>query len=124
MIVVLIGIVIGVLLMILIVVSYGVLVERFLVLGGVFVFSFLSFGRYVSFFLLWFLIFGYVCVVVLNVIVFSLLVKFLLLDVLNNGKLYIIVGWDVYIMEIIIVIVLLFVFMLVMICGVSVFGLL
>lgn len=110
--------------MIFIVVSYGVFVEKFFVFGGVFVFSFLSFGRYVSFFFLWFLIFGYVCVVVLNVIVFSLLIKFLLLNVLNNGKLYIVVGWDVYIIEIVIVIVLFIVFMLIIIRGVSVFGLL
>jgi amino acid transporter len=45
-----IGIVIGALLMILIAVSYGALVERFPVSGGAFAFSYLSFGRYVSFF--------------------------------------------------------------------------
>ena len=54
-----IGIVIGALLMILIAVSYGALVERFPVSGGAFAFSYLSFGRYVSFFS-WFLTFGYV----------------------------------------------------------------
>ncbi|WP_241011374.1 threonine/serine exporter family protein, partial [Staphylococcus sp. EG-SA-21] len=42
--------------------------------------SFLSFGRYVSFFSSWFLTFGYVCVVALNATAFSLLVKFLLPD--------------------------------------------
>lgn len=72
-----IGIVIGALLMILIAVSYGALVERFPVSGGAFAFSFLSFGRYVSFFSSWFLTFGYVCVVALNATAFSLLVKFL-----------------------------------------------
>ena len=49
-----IGIVIGALLMILIAVSYGALVEKFPVSGGAFAFSFLSFGRYVSFFSSWF----------------------------------------------------------------------
>ena len=44
-----IGIVIGALLMILIAVSYGALVEKFPVSGGAFAFSYLSFGRYVSF---------------------------------------------------------------------------
>ena len=59
------------------------------------------------------LTFGYVCVVALNATAFSLLVKFLLPDLLNNGKLYTIAGWDVYITEIIIATVLLLVFMLV-----------
>ena len=49
-----IGIVIGALLMILIAVSYGALVEKFPVSGGAFAFSYLSFGRYVSFFSSWF----------------------------------------------------------------------
>ncbi|RZH69909.1 amino acid permease, partial [Staphylococcus aureus] len=79
--------------MILISVSYGVLVERFPVSGGAFVFSFLSFGRYVRFFSSWFLNFGYGCVVALNATALSLLVKFLLTDVLNIGKLYTNVGW-------------------------------
>ena len=68
------------------------------------------------------LTFGYVCVVALNATAFSLLVKFLLPDVLNNGKLYTIAGWDVYITEIIIATVLLLVFMLVTIRGASVSG--
>ena len=117
-----IGIVIGALLMILIAVSYGALVEKFPVSGGAFAFSYLSFGRYVSFFSSWFLTFGYVCVVALNATAFSLLVKFLLPDLLNNGKLYTIAGWDVYITEIIIATVLLLVFMLVAIRGASVSG--
>ena len=71
-----IGIVIGALLMILIAVSYGALVERFPVSGGAFAFSYLSFGRYMSFFSSWFLTFGYVCVVALNATAFSLLIKF------------------------------------------------
>lgn len=116
-----IGIVIGALLMILIAVSYGALVEKFPVSGGAFAFSYLSFGRYVSF-LIMVLTFGYVCVVALNATAFSLLVKFLLPDLLNNGKLYTIAGWDVYITEIIIATVLLLVFMLVAIRGASVSG--
>ena len=108
--------------MILIAVSYGALVERFPVSGGAFAFSYLSFGRYVSFFSSWFLTFGYVCVVALNATAFSLLIKFLLPNVLNTGKLYTIAGWDVYITEIIIASVLLIVFMLISIRGASVSG--
>ncbi|WP_413486780.1 APC family permease [Staphylococcus pasteuri] len=117
-----IGIVIGAILMILIAVSYGALVEKFPVSGGAFAFSFLSFGRYVSFFSSWFLTFGYVCVVALNATAFSLLIKFLLPSVLNNGKMYSVAGWDVYITEIIIATVLLLVFMFIAIRGASVSG--
>lgn len=81
-----IGILIGALLMIVIAVSYGALVERFPVSGGGFAFSYLGFGRYVSFFSSWFLTFGYICVVALNATAFSLLIKFLLPDLLEVGK--------------------------------------
>ncbi|BBK28997.1 MULTISPECIES: APC family permease [Staphylococcus] len=117
-----IGITIGALLMILIAVSYGALVERFPVSGGAFAFSFLGFGRYVSFFSSWFLTFGYICVVALNATAFSLLIKFLMPGVLEVGKLYTIAGWDVYITEIIIASVLLLVFMGIAIKGASVSG--
>ncbi|WP_192947164.1 APC family permease [Staphylococcus cohnii] len=117
-----IGIVIGALLMILIAVSYGALVERFPVSGGAFAFSFLGFGRYVSFFSSWFLTFGYICVVALNATAFSLLIKFLLPDVLETGKLYTIAGWDVYITEILIASLLLIVFMFIAIKGTSISG--
>ena len=117
-----IGIVIGALLMILIAVSYGALVERFPVSGGAFAFSFLGFGRYVSFFSSWFLTFGYICVVALNATAFSLLIKFLLPDILETGKLYTIAGWDVYITEILIASLLLIVFMFIAIKGASVSG--
>ena len=102
-----IGITIGALLMIVIAVSYGALVEHFPVSGGAFAFSYLSFGRYVSFFSSWFLTFGYICVVALNATAFSLLLKFMLPGVLEHGKLYTIAGWDVYLTEIIIATVLL-----------------
>lgn len=117
-----IGIFIGALLMIVIAVSYGALVERFPVSGGGFAFSFLGFGRYVSFFSAWFLTFGYICVVALNATAFSLLIKFLLPDVIKFGKLYTIAGWDVYITEILIASILLLVFMLIAIKGASVSG--
>ncbi|WP_418129291.1 APC family permease [Staphylococcus sp. HKU1] len=117
-----IGIVIGALLMILIAVSYGALVERFPVSGGAFAFSFLGFGRYVSFFSSWFLTFGYICVVALNATAFSLLIKFLMPGVLEHGKLYTIAGWDVYITEILIASVLLIIFMFIAIKGTSVSG--
>ncbi|MCU5746863.1 APC family permease [Staphylococcus sp. SQ8-PEA] len=117
-----IGIVIGALLLIIIGVSYGALVERFPVSGGAFAFSFLGFGRYVSFFSSWFLTLGYICVAALNATAFSLLIKFLFPNALKTGKLYTIAGWNVYITEIIIASVLLIIFMFIAIFGASVSG--
>ncbi|WP_394802586.1 APC family permease [Staphylococcus simulans] len=117
-----IGITIGALLMIIIGVSYGALVKHFPVSGGAFAFSYLSFGRYVSFFSSWFLTFGYICVVALNATAFSLLLKFLMPGVLEHGKLYTIAGWDVYITEIIIATALLLLFTFITIRGAQVSG--
>lgn len=117
-----IGITIGALLMIIIGVSYGALVKHFPVSGGAFAFSYLSFGRYVSFFSSWFLTFGYICVVALNATAFSLLLKFMIPSVLEHGKLYTIAGWDVYITEIIIATVLLLLFTFITIRGAQVSG--
>ncbi|UXV34751.1 APC family permease [Staphylococcus sp. IVB6181] len=117
-----IGITIGALLMIIIGVSYGALVKHFPVSGGAFAFSYLSFGRYVSFFSSWFLTFGYICVVALNATAFSLLLKFMMPSVLEHGKLYTIAGWDVYITEIIIATVLLLLFTFITIRGAHVSG--
>nr|WP_105996487.1 APC family permease [Staphylococcus simulans] len=117
-----IGITIGALLMIIIGVSYGALVKHFPVSGGAFAFSYLSFGRYVSFFSSWFLTFGYICVVALNATAFSLLLKFMMPGVLEHGKLYTIAGWDVYITEIIIATALLLLFTFITIRGAQVSG--
>lgn len=108
--------------MIIIGVSYGVLVKHFPVSGGAFAFSYLSFGRYVSFFSSWFLTFGYICVVALNATAFSLLLKFMMPGVLEHGKLYTIAGWDVYITEIIIATALLLLFTFITIRGAQVSG--
>ncbi|WP_391540816.1 APC family permease [Staphylococcus simulans] len=117
-----IGITIGALLMIIIGVSYGALVKHFPVSGGAFAFSYLSFGRYVSFFSSWFLTFGYICVVALNATAFSLLLKFMMPGVLEHGKVYTIAGWDVYITEIIIATALLLLFTFITIRGAQVSG--
>lgn len=108
--------------MIIIGVSYGALVKHFPVSGGAFAFSYLSFGRYVSFFSSWFLTFGYICVVALNATAFSLLLKFMMPGVLEHGKLYTIAGWDVYITEIIIATALLLLFTFITIRGAQVSG--
>ncbi len=94
------GITIGGLLMLIIAVAYGALTSKFPVSGGEFAFSYVGFGRNISFIASWFLALGYICVVALNASAFSLLFKFILPDFLEVGYLYSIAGWDVYIMEV------------------------
>ena len=94
------GITIGGLLMLIIAVAYGALTSKFPVSGGEFAFSYVGFGRNISFIASWFLALGYICVVALNASAFSLLFKFILPDFLEIGYLYTIAGWDVYIMEV------------------------
>ena len=95
------GITIGGILMLIIAVAYGALTKKFPVSGGEFAFSYVGFGRHVSFIASWFLALGYICVVALNASAFSLLFKFVLPEFLEIGYLYSIAGWDVYIMEVI-----------------------
>ena len=95
------GITIGGILMLIIAVAYGGLTTRFPVSGGEFAFSYVGFGKYVSFIASWFLALGYICVVALNASAFSLLFKFILPEFLEIGYLYTIADWDVYIMEVI-----------------------
>ncbi|CAD2079097.1 APC family permease [Phocicoccus pinnipedialis] len=104
------GILIGGLLMLVIAVSYGALTAKFPVSGGEFAFTYVGFGKYVSFIASWFLVFGYLCVVALNASAFSLMFKFILPDFLEIGYLYTIAGWDVYIMEVILSTIILIVF--------------
>lgn len=104
------GIIIGGLLMLVIAVSYGALTAKFPVSGGEFAFTYVGFGKYVSFIASWFLVFGYLCVVALNASAFSLMFKFILPDFLEIGYLYTIAGWDVYIMEVILSSIILIVF--------------
>ncbi len=63
--------------MLIIAVAYGGLTTRFPVSGGEFAFSYVGFGKYVSFIASWFLALGYICVVALNASAFSLLFKFI-----------------------------------------------
>lgn len=111
------GIVIGGLLMALIGVSYGALTAKFPVSGGEFAFTYVGFGRYISFIASWFLILGYIAVVALNASAFSLLFKFVLPDFVEVGYLYTLAGWDVYIVEVILSTLVLIVFAIISIRG-------
>ena len=119
---VIIGYSIGAALMIIIGVSYGYLIERLPVSGGEFAYTYVGLGRFHAFFCGWFLTLGYMSIVALNASALALLGKFVLPSVIEQGYMYTIAGWDVYIGEIIVACIALIAFALVNIRGASLSG--
>ncbi len=99
---VVIGILLGAILMMVIGVSYGFLIEKFPVTGGEFAYAYIGFGRTSAFIAGWFLTLGYICIVALNASALALLSKFLFPGIVNQGYLYTVAGYDVYIVQILV----------------------
>ncbi|WP_343833102.1 APC family permease [Glutamicibacter creatinolyticus] len=116
------GFMIGGALMILIAVSYGFLIKSFPVSGGELAFALVGFGRTHAFFCGWYLTLGYTCIVALNASAMALLFRKLMPDVVQQGYLYTVAGWDVYIVEVAISLTVLIVFALLNIRGTALSG--
>ena len=95
-----IGIVIGGLIMVVIAVSYGFMVKELPVAGGEFAYAYTAFGRNHAFLCGWFLTLGYLSIVPLNATALAVLAKFVLPGVFEQGYLYTIAGYEVFIGEI------------------------
>lgn len=93
---------IGALLMMLIAVSYGMLIRSFPVSGGELAFALVGFGRTHAFFCGWFLTLGYACIVALNASALALLFRYVLPGIVQQGHLYTVAGYEVYLVEILI----------------------
>lgn len=116
------GFLIGGGLMVLIAVSYGFLIRSFPVSGGELAFALVGFGRTHAFFCGWFLTLGYTCIVALNASALALLFRKLLPGVVQQGYLYTIAGFDVYLVEVLISITALAVFAYLNIRGTALSG--
>lgn len=97
-----IGLLIGAIIMMIIASSYGVMIKKFPVSGGGFTYAFISSGKIWAYICGWFLSLGYISIVALNASAFSLLLKFLAPDFMQQFYLYSVAGWDVYLPEVII----------------------
>ena len=95
-----IGIALGGLLMLLISFSYGVMLVRFPVAGGEFVYAYFTAGPHHAYVCGWFLTLGYLTIVPLNATALALLGKFLFPDLFAVGYLYSVAGFDVYVGEV------------------------
>lgn len=96
-----IGMFIGALIMIVIAISYGYMVRKFPVAGGEFAFSFKGFGRTHAFICAWFLGLSYLSIVPLNATALGLIGRYMFPGIMQQGYLYTIAGWEVYLGEII-----------------------
>lgn len=116
------GFMIGGALMVLIAVSYGFLIKSFPVSGGELAFALVGFGRTHAYFCGWYLTLGYTCIVALNASAMALLFRKLMPDLVQQGYLYTVAGWDVYIVEVVISMTVLVVFALLNIRGTALSG--
>ncbi|WP_317450914.1 APC family permease [Alkalibacillus aidingensis] len=119
---VILGLTIGALLMVIIAISYGVLIRNYPVSGGEFAYAFLSLSRVHAYISGWFLTLGYICIVALNATAFSLMLKFIFPNFIEQMKIYEIAGWEVYLTEIIFATILIGIFTLLNIRGAGLSG--
>lgn len=93
------GFLVGGLLMVVVGYSYSYMIAKFPVAGGEFAYAYKGFGRGAAYVCGWMLSLGYVSIVALNATALPLLVSFLLPGVLEQGFLYTMAGYDVYLGE-------------------------
>lgn len=96
----LLGLTIGGALMIVVGVSYGFLAKTFPVSGGAFAYALVGFGRTHAFICAWFMTLGYVSIVALNASALSVLARQIMPGVAQQGYLYSVADWDVYLGEV------------------------
>ena len=96
------GLAIGGALMIVVGMSYGFLARVFPVSGGAFAYTLVGFGRRHAFVCAWFMTLGYASIVALNASALGLLAKRVVPQVAEQGYLYTIAGWEVYLGEIVV----------------------
>lgn len=117
-----IGMMIGAFIMSIIAMSYGYMIQKFPVAGGEFAFAFKGFGRTHAFICAWFLGLSYLSIVPLNATALGLIGKYMFPGLLQQGYLYTIAGWEVYLGEVIVASVALIIFAIVSIKGIKMSG--
>lgn len=117
-----IGMMIGAIIMITISISYGYMIQKFPVAGGEFAFAFKGFGRTHAFICAWFLGLAYLSIVPLNATALGMIGRYMFPGVLQQGYLYTIAGWEVYLGEILLASGALILFAFLSIKGVNISG--
>ena len=81
--------------------NYGVMIHRYPKAGGEFTFAYIGFDRFHAFFAAWFLGLSYLSIVPLNATALGLITRAMFPGVFQQGLLYTIAGWNVYLGEVI-----------------------
>lgn len=92
---------IAAIMMIIIAKNYGVMIHRYPIAGGEFTFAYLGFRRFHAFFAAWFLGLSYLSIVPLNATALGLISRAMFPGIFQQGLLYTIAGWNVYLGEVI-----------------------
>lgn len=117
-----IGLVVGAIIMMVIAKSYGLMISRFPVAGGEFTYAYAGFNRKHAFFAAWLLGLSYLSIVPLNATALGLISRFMFPGIIQQGYLYTIAGWDVYLGEILVASLAIILLTWLNILGVSLFG--
>lgn len=80
--------------------SYGYMVKNYPVTGGAVAYAYKGFGRNSAFLCGWLLSLGFLSVIALNAMALPVLVRFVAPTLLTRGYLYTVVGYDVYLAEV------------------------
>lgn len=114
-----IGFILGGLLMLVIGVSYAYMIGKFPVAGGEFAYAYVGFGPTASYICGWMLSLGYFSIVALNATAVPVLFSVLTPGLMQKGYLYTLAGYDIYMAEIAVSLILIWVFAFVNIKGVK-----
>jgi amino acid transporter len=81
--------------------NYGVMTHRYPIAGGEFTYAYIGFARFHAFFAAWFLGLSYLSIVPLNATALGLISRAMFPGIFQQGLLYTIAGWNVYLGEVI-----------------------
>lgn len=96
----LIGMAVGGLLITVIALSYGLVIKKFPVTGGELAYAYVAMGRRHAFVAGWFLALGYISIVALNASALALVVRRTFPALMQQGHLWTVAGWDIYLPEV------------------------
>lgn len=92
---------IAAIMMIIIAKNYGVMTHRYPIAGGEFTYAYIGFARFQAFFAAWFLGLSYLSIVPLNATALGLISRAMFPGIFQQGLLYTVAGWNVYLGEVI-----------------------
>ncbi|MCT1557709.1 APC family permease [Helcobacillus massiliensis] len=94
------GMATGAVLISIIALSYGIVIKKFPVTGGELAYSYVAMGRRHSFVAGWFLTLGYISIVALNASALALVVRNVAPSLMEQGRLWEVAGWPIYLPEV------------------------